>query len=275
MSLIKVADGAYPHPPYDFLPADVLVWAGYVGGHTPHAWSPAEIADVRAAGLTWWGIWTAATGRALGVADGRADAAGMIARLADLGYPRRDPVLYDVESSSYRANPTGALAAVAAWKQGMHAAGYDTAVAYLPVEAGFDWLAHWTGVAPVALTLPVLGVQYDHALHSDAYDLSVFQASLLRGPDMPLTPADIDTWLDHQVVNPANGVVMTVRQRLLDTEIRAGEIDDALTQIKGARADLAAVADEAAQILAAVKALPAGGGLTLAQIAAGLTITPT
>lgn len=193
MTLILVADGAYPHPPYDFLPHDVAVWAGYLGGHTPHPWTAAEIAAVRAVGLRWWGIWTAPDRRAIDGGVGVRDAAGTVARLIELDYPHGDPVFYDVEYATWTAGPSGARSAISAWKRGLAAAGYKRTFAYVPWSAQFDWVARWTGVRPATLPAGVVGVQYDHALHNDAYDISVFDPALINateGADMALDPND-------------------------------------------------------------------------------------
>jgi len=189
--LIRVADGAYPHPPYTFLPDDVMVWAGYLGGHTPHPWTAADIADARRLVGAWWGIWTAPDRRAITATDGVQDAAGTVARLVELSYPRADPVFYDVEYATWQADPAGARAAITAWKRGLAAAGYRNAYAYVPLSAGFDWIAHWTGARPTSLPAGVIGIQYDHGLFNDAYDISVFDASLLGGSDMLLTHDDL------------------------------------------------------------------------------------
>jgi hypothetical protein len=103
--LISVADGAFPHPPYDFLPPTVAAWAGYVGGHTEHYWTPGEVAGLETTGREWWAIWTAIQYQAITRTDAHADAMGMIAGLQRLAYSKARPVFYDIEESTWVANP--------------------------------------------------------------------------------------------------------------------------------------------------------------------------
>jgi len=190
--LLLVADGAYPHPPYDFLPAHIAVWAGYLGGHTPHDWTVAEIAALEATGRTWWGIWTAPDRQAIGAGQGAADAADTIARLGALRYPKTKPVFYDVEYGTWHADPAGAEAAASRWKHDVAAAGWRRAYWYGPLASHCDWVANWTGVRPASLPPGRIGVQYDHALSNDRYDISVFDPSLLEATvSAPLSDADV------------------------------------------------------------------------------------
>lgn len=191
-TLTPVADGAYPQADYSFLPPGCRIWAGYVGGHTAHPWTNTEINAARAAGLTWWAIWTAVQGRAITRGDASADAAGMLAGLARIGYPRTDPVIYDVEYSTWSADPQTTEDAAQFWCATMRASGYVNALWYGPRDSVASWRADWTGTPPTSLPPGVVGVQYDHALAGDRYDISLFDLSLLEVPDMPLTSADVD-----------------------------------------------------------------------------------
>jgi len=243
--LIRVADGAYPQDSYAFLPDDVKVWAGYLGGRTPHPWTVTEIDAARANGLTWWGIWTAPDRRAITAMDGTADGAGTVQRLTEIGYPKADPVFYDVEYGAWHANPTGARAAISMWKHALAAAGYRHAYAYVPLSAGFDWIAHWTGTRPTSLPAGVVGIQYAHALANDRYDISVFDPSLLHttgGTDMPITDTDAQTLFNAGVTNPASGNVQPFAQRLSETEKAA----------KDAAAGVSGVVNALAEILTAL-----------------------
>lgn len=188
-NLLLVADGAYPHSDYDFLPAHVTVWAGYLGGHTPHAWSAAEVAHLEATGRAWWGIWTAPDRQAINAGQGAADAADTIAVLAALRYPTIRPVFYDVEYGTWHADPAGAEAAATRWKHDVAAAGWTRAYWYGPLASHCDWVANWTGFRPAVLPPGRIGVQYDHALSNDRYDISVFDPSILEAT-MALDPTD-------------------------------------------------------------------------------------
>ncbi len=253
-SLIRVADGAYPQDSYAFLPTDMHVWAGYLGGHTPHPWTVTEINAARANGLTWWGIWTAPDRRAITAMDGTADGAGTVARLTQINYPTSDPVFYDVEYATWHADPTGARAAISMWKHALAAAGWHHAYAYVPLSAGFDWIAHWTGARPASLPAGVVGIQYDHALANDRYDISVFDPSLLNttgGTDMPITDADAQTLFNAGVANPASGNVQPFAQRLSETEKAAKDAAAGVSGVVNALAEILTTLGEIKTELAA------------------------
>jgi hypothetical protein len=183
-ALIKVADGAYPHDDYSFLEPGVKAWWGYLGGHTAHAWTEAEVAHLEATGRPWWGVWTAVQGRALTLADAQADAAGALAALTRLRRQKVMPVAYDVEYSTWADGPAKTEAAARQWCYIMRASGYPHALWYGPSDSTATWRATWTGTAPTVLPIGVVGVQYDHALAGDRYDISVFDPALLEVDDM-------------------------------------------------------------------------------------------
>jgi hypothetical protein len=197
--LVRVADGAFPQfgptgaPDYSFLPADVHVWAGYVGGHTPHSWSVGEIGDARRLVGAWWGIWTAPSSTVLTAAIGQDEGARCLARLISINYPPTDPVLLDVERSSWVLSPAGADACFAAWAKAIAAGGYHNADWYGPRDSHAGWRADWTGIRPLALPVGVKGVQYDHALSGDRYDISVFDLDLVypQGGNVILDSTDL------------------------------------------------------------------------------------
>lgn len=258
-NLISVADGAYPQASYDFLPPTVAVWAGYVGGHTPHAWTAAEIADLEKTGRQWWAIWTATVGRALTPGDALADASGMAARLAQLGYDKTRPVFYDVEYSTWQANPAATEASAASWCSHMREAGYLHAYWYGPFHSAAQWRADWTGVPPTSLPAGVVGIQYDHALSNDRYDISRFDASLLPttgGTDMPLTADDLDAFWAHQVTNPATKLAQSAAARLCATQADAAA---ARTQAAANGSTLSAVKAELDAVKAELDAVKSGG----------------
>lgn len=171
--MIHGADAAVPFN-YGTLPAGVRVILGYVGGATPHAWTPAEIYGARGTGRAWWGIWTAPNPDVvLGSGNGVADGAGTVAALRARSYPLDDPVFYDVERSCWDASATGALAAVASWKSVLRSAGYERCYSYGPPGLG-DWVADWG--APQEIPAGAVGLQYQGGT---TFDLSVFVDELL------------------------------------------------------------------------------------------------
>jgi len=263
--LISVADGAYPPADYGFLPATIKAWAGYVGGHTPHNWTAAEVAHLEATGRRWWGIWTAVQGRALTTADAQADAAGMLAGLNRLEYSHFDPVFYDVEYSAWERNPSQTEAAADHWCAIMRQSGYSFAYWYGPRDSTAQWRADWTGVPPASLPAGVVGIQYDHALSNDRYDISRFDASLLvpsGGTDMPLTATDLDAFWAHQVKNPTTGLSQSAAQRICDTQTTATHAADAAAQAVAESAALKVELDTIKTELDAIKTGAMGGPVT-------------
>jgi hypothetical protein len=184
-NLVQVADGAYPHDDYSFLPAEVVAWWGYLGGATPHAWTSAEIAHLEQTDRPFWSIWTAPGGRIYTASQAVADAHGMVAALTARGRAKNLPVALDVEESTYEAYPAGANASAAYWCHLMRASGYPNAVWYGPCRSEATWRACWDQPAPTSLPPGVAGVQYDHALANDRYDISVFDPSYFGVDDMP------------------------------------------------------------------------------------------
>lgn len=198
--MIEGVDTAYPHASY---PPWAKVVCGYAGGHTPHQWTPTEVAAVRDSGRHWWAIWTSLNSSGtLTAALGAADAKAMAARLPVYGYSKNDPVLYDVEPAIFDRDPAGARAAITAWKAGMHAAGYPKAYVYTVARQGGDWIANWTNVKPRSIPAGKIGVQYGG--DQGGFDYNVFADSLISPiGDPPVTPAEITAiaaavW-NHQV----------------------------------------------------------------------------
>jgi hypothetical protein len=229
VTLLQVADGAYPHPPYDFLPPDVRVWAGYAGGHTAHAWTAADVAGVREAGLAWWAIWTAVQGRAITRADAQADAHAMIAALHVLAYPGSDPVFYDVEYSTWVANPAQTEDAATFWCAILAESGWGHAYWYGPKHSTATWRADWTGTAPEVLPPGVVGVQYDHALHNDFYDISVFDPALLGDP-VSASASDIADAIWGKPTSPVEqgGLSIPAGTRLADLDRHVTDVSGKL-----------------------------------------------
>jgi hypothetical protein len=190
-TLVLVADAAYPFD-YTRLPTGVHAIAGYVGGDTPHVWSQAEVDAVLATGREWWPIWTAPSrGQAIDAAQGGRDGAGMINALRNYRLVNDPPQFYDVEFSTWQANPAGARAAITAWKNTLHAAGYPHTYAYVPLDAGFDWVAYWTNVQVPSLPAGWVGQQYAGNALGGACDLSVFDLDLVGAGGLSM--ADMTT----------------------------------------------------------------------------------
>lgn len=256
VDLRRVADGAYPQPDYGFLPADVTTWAGYLGGHTPHAWTPREMAAAREAGLSWWGIWTAPVGRVFTRDMAVAEAAGTVAALVACDYSRTDPVFLDVEYSTWAADPVSCEAAVDAWRTGVAGAGWHRTHWYGPWASSADWAAMWTGVRPASLPGGLVGWQYDHALAGDRYDVSVFDFDLIYPTGgSPMSADDVAAINAHTDVK-----VQQLLGRLLGNASAAGPT----------LADIgSAIHSDAANVLTALTALQAHLDAVITTLAEG------
>lgn len=182
--LVTVADYAWPIDPA-LLPDYVTAVCGYVGGSTPHVWTDAEVQRVKDSGRQWWPIWTVPQ-RGIGISDGNGAAVGMIEQLRLRSYPGNAPVFLDVEHSTWTANPAGAQAAIHYWKRSMQEEGWPNTFAYVPLEAGFDWVAYWTNTAPTILPAGWVGQQYGGEVNNGKYDLSVMDLDLLMPAAIPL-----------------------------------------------------------------------------------------
>lgn len=205
MTLIDGVDAAFP-PPEGSLPASTRFVAGYAGlvGSTPHVWTLAEVTAVRQAGRMFWPI-IVPPQRTLGPQDGVLCVGPMLAFCQLIGHPKDQPVLIDIEHSSYVANPSGAMAAVQAFERGMAAHGYQHGIAYLPFVANQGWVARWDNKRPTTLPAGWLGDQYGG---EPGYDLDVFDSSAF-GPtpvlptgqpesdDMNLTDVFHNDYLNH------------------------------------------------------------------------------
>lgn len=189
MTLTHVADAAYPFD-YSLLPADVSVVLGYLGGDTPHVWTPAEVAECQATGRQWCPIWTAPNPGAVLTANGvNADAQAFITELVARRHPMDDPVFYDVEASTWNATGTDARTRVLRWQGVMRGAGYPNAYVYAPWLARTEWGANWVGYRPMSLPAGRVGWQYVNAQPGKPFDLSVFDPSIFGG-DMPAQVTD-------------------------------------------------------------------------------------
>lgn len=185
--MLTGVDTAYAHDTYP----DVDLVLGYAGGHTAHTWTVDEVTHVRELGKKWLAIWTGVNlaPLTLSAALGAQDAAGMAAKLPAYSYAKTDPVFYDVEPGVYDRDPDGARAAIAAWKAGMHAAGYSKAYVYTVERQGGDWIANWTNKIPDAIPAGKIGVQYGG--DQGGFDFNVFDDSLLGDDVTPEQQAAI------------------------------------------------------------------------------------
>lgn len=241
--MIRGVDCAYPQPTY---PSWAQVVCGYAGGHTAHQWAPAEVAAVRESGRVWLAIWTARNAKGqppLIGQDGATDAANMAAQLPAYGYNHTLPVFYDIEPGIYDLNPTGAQAAIAQWKTGMHTAGYPNAYVYTIKRQDGDWIADWTNIEPATIPAGKVGVQYG----GDAlFDYNVFTDNLLLGDDMgwsTWTPQEQEACVDavwSEPVTYPDGATITARQRLAEIDHHVGV--DIPGQLAAINAQLAAIA---------------------------------
>lgn len=251
--LVRVADAAYPFDLAQLAGLDVFAVAGYAGGDTPHAWSPAEIQAVIASNREWWPIWTApSTGQVLSAAGGAGAAFAMKTRLNILRISTDTPVLLDIENGTWNASPAGARAYLDAWKSGMRSWGFRNPFGYLPWVAQFDWVANWTNKSPSVLPPNVIGWQYasDGQL-GKPFDLSIFDLDKLTngGDDLSLTDEQ-DKRLTH-----VEALVMLINAGM-------GNISPAIAEMRGEdqvmfRA-VAVTAAREAGLLAAIQQLGMG-----------------
>ena len=173
-SLILAVDAAWP-PDMRLLPLLARAIIGYLGeqGATPHVWTRAEADAYRATGRRWWGIWTPPQTDMSSAAAVRA-AQGAITQAQLMGCAKTDPLFVDIEAGTWQANPAQAGYFVAVWKGYLKGHGWTRPFGYVPMAAGFDWVAHWIGQRPDTLPTPWVGLQYAANVAAGAYDLSVF-----------------------------------------------------------------------------------------------------
>ena len=177
--LILAVDAAWP-PDLRLLPFMARVIIGYLGeqGATPHVWTRAEADIYRANGRRWWGVWVPPQHDMSGAAAVRAAQDAMMqAQL--MGCAKTDPLFVDIEAGTWQANPAQAAYFVSVFKKYAAGHGWAHPFGYVPLAAGFDWVAHWTGQRPTALPPGWVGQQYASDVAAGAYDLSVFDPALV------------------------------------------------------------------------------------------------
>jgi len=222
--LVSVADGLYAQDDYSFLPSTVRAWGGYVGKPSINAWTAPQVAHLEGTGRLWLPIWTPGDGTTYTKAEATADAAAMLAGLSRLGIHDQRWVFLDIEHSRWVNTPAQTEQAAGYWCGLMRASGWPRAGWYGPLGSTAPWLAHWTGVPPVSLPPGVLGIQYDHALAGDRYDISGFDPSILEVGDMALTQADVEMVWDGIVDTGLTGATPGVaghRLAYIDERVNA------------------------------------------------------
>lgn len=238
MSLVKVADGLKPQADYSFLPPDVVAWAGYVGRPSIGVWTHGQVAALERTGRLWLPIWTPGDGTSYTRAEAQMDAAAMLAGLHTLGITDQRWVFLDVERSRWEGTPAATEDAAEFWCSIMRASGFPRAGWYGPWDSSAPWRANWTGTEPSSLPAGVFGWQYDHALHNDAYDISVFDPSVLDRGDPVTQPADIAkaVW-DQPITFATGGLTIAARDRLAEIDHHVGvDLPAQLAQVIGQQA---------------------------------------
>lgn len=209
MSYIVAADAATP-PHLALLPRTVSVMMAYVGqrGETPHVWSAVECQHYRDAGKKVWPIWVPPQDDFAQQYPADA-AAGLHLACQERDIPKLSPVFLDIEKHGWDADPAAASRYLAQWKVAMTRLGYRHPFGYLPLAAGRDWVAHWTGRPPASLPAGWVGQQYANDLAAGAYDLSVFDPARLGITVKPRQAgAQIEGQLDMFLIHDAaTGVI--------------------------------------------------------------------
>lgn len=263
-TLVQVADGLTPQADYSFLPASVRWWFGYVGKPEIGAWTREQVAALEATGRIWGAIWTAGDGPAYTRADALADAHSMIAGLRVLSYPMIRPVLLDIEASRWQANPATTEDAARYWCQIMSASGYINPEWYCVCQSSAGWRACWTGQPPTSLPAGVVGIQYDHALAGDRYDISVFDPAFLTGGNVsaPTAPENAAAvWAALTDTGLANATPGVAGHRLANIDERVAGLSTQIhNQALDTQAAITALAGQVTELTALVKAAPTLSG---------------
>lgn len=273
--LIDAADCAYPPPAHLGWPATVRVVCGYLGGDTPHVWTPQEVAAVTVTGRLWCGIWTAPSrGQHLVAATGTADGAGAAQQLAALRIDPALPVFYDIEQGTYAASPSGALAALAAFKAILAGHGYRHVYGYLPWSAQRDWVANWTGARPTSLPAGTVGWQWSGSVAGIPYDRSVFDPALFPmittpgGSAVATLDNDDRTWIDSQLRSWFSDLSLKLSAYVNDNQPAAPQpfaLRHLSTQLAAVQAKIGALSTGSTDVTALAQALAADLGPDLGK----------
>lgn len=220
--LVSVADGSKPQPDYAFLPASVRAWGFYVGGQTPHAWTRPELDRVESTGRLGIPIWTAPQPGPYLHAAAQADAAGMLAGLRALGIDDQRWVFLDVEYAVWAADPRQCEAVALYWCDIMRTSGWPRAGWYGPNASTADWKANWNGTPPTVLPAGTIGVQYDHALSGDRYDISRFDPSILDREVTDMDPQQLADAIANIPCTYPDGASLPLSRRVADIDRHLG-----------------------------------------------------
>ena len=176
MTLVKIADSAWPPAAY---PA-VDGWGFYIGGNTPHVWTPQEVTELKKHVRYLLPIFTSSNPNVSQVA---ANAASIVASCTALGMPKGKLVAVDLEAAVNRAYMAGLdyTVSLAGWK--LVAYGQLSTVTGNPEPSGGYWVGQWDGVADDPSWT---GKQYEDA---GDWDLSEFHPDSLWDLQPPvITP---------------------------------------------------------------------------------------
>jgi hypothetical protein len=191
-------DASYPPPAP---PAGWQVVAGYLGGDTPHVWSPAEWASQPARYRL--GIWTRDDPAGY---DAAAEARAALAAWQALGAPAGSTIALDFEAAVDGAYVQLFDATLVGAGYRLLLYGQQSTVLANPQPSAGYWVADWTGTAPTSLPSNYGALQY--ASYND-YDASVV-ADTLPLWDTALGTEDLDMPLQLIGTIPAGPQPVTV-----------------------------------------------------------------
>jgi hypothetical protein len=182
MTTRVMIDSAWPLPH----PRAADVTLVYMGGDTPHPWSPADIAAVTTPLL--WPCWVRSNP---GQVSAAADAANCMAWLAAHKVPKGTAVILDLETAVNAAYVTAFDAALVRAGYTVTKYGSQGFIWRNPKTSGGTFVAA-PGVRQMITTGDCVATQFDFA---GAYDLSWVLDTVplwdVNGADMPLTDADV------------------------------------------------------------------------------------
>lgn len=176
MTLLKVGDSSTP--PATYPAADG--WGYYIGGDTPHVWTPEEVDDIPTRYRL--PIFTRSNPAAASAAT---DAAAIVAHCRSVKQPAGTLVAIDLEAAIARTYVTAAdrIITAAGWRLLIY--GQLSTVTKNPKPAGGYWVGEWDGDPDDPSWA---GKQYEDA---GPYDLSEFNTPYLWDTrPAPATPAD-------------------------------------------------------------------------------------
>ena len=181
MGLLRGADSAYPQPTYY---KGFAIWGMYVGGDTPHVWTPEEVAATADEGV--WGILPIVVPQQ-GVewwAKAEEHLAELVAQAKSWGLPARSPLCLDLEEDQAAAIgtewlPVGRRWALACYRAELVPWLYAPRSTLLQDDKSVRWMSGNPGDAtwPVSLAPGVDAWQYATSADNGAIDLDAFPSS--------------------------------------------------------------------------------------------------